>query len=268
MLPTPTTNHVKFEMVYEPAEDSYLFLDTLSSETEKHFLQERFGLPLRPSGASKEQILAPSPVIAEIGTGSGVILAFVNAHAEIIFGRSDILTVGVDVNGHACQASQETVKIAAEEQFQQQKTHGYYIGNIIGNLTLPLRAGVVDVLIFNPPYVPTPKLPDLPQPETACGLVAMTSYEISSHLLALSYSGGANGMETTDKLLALLPDTLSPRGVAYILLCAQNKPKAVKERLLAWGSDWAVEVVGSSGKKAGWEKLQIIKIWRKNAPII
>lgn len=81
-------------------------------------------------------------------------------------------------------------------------------------------------------------------------------------------------METTDRLIASLPSTLSPRGVAYILLCAQNKPEVVKERIRAWspsspssseaerGQKWKAETVGFSGKQAGWEKLQIVRIWR------
>lgn len=70
-------------------------------------------------------------------------------------------------------------------------------------------------------------------------------------------------METTDRLLSQLSEILSPdRGVAYILLCAQNKPEEVKSRIKGWGTGWAVETVGTSGKKGGWEKLQIIRIWR------
>ena len=115
---------------------------------------------------------------------------------------------------------------------------------------------MVDVLVFNPPYVPTPDLPALPE-----GKGRLSSFEEDSHLLALSYAGGADGMETTDRLLDALPEILSPdRGCAYILLCAQNKPDKVKERISAWGAAWKVETVGRSGKKAGWEKLQIIRI--------
>ena len=88
MLPTPSTDHVDFERIYEPAEDSYLLLDTLSSESEKAFLRERF------SSLSQEQHIPP-PFVVEIGTGSGVIISFVDAHVGIIFGRSDILTAGL-----------------------------------------------------------------------------------------------------------------------------------------------------------------------------
>lgn len=263
MLPTPSTGHVAFERVYEPAEDSFLLLDTLSSEAEKAFLQDRFGLPvLQERSPGETRTPEASPVVAEVGTGSGVILAFVNAHAQTIFGRSDILTVGVDINVYACKATEETVRIAAQEQSQQLKSPGHYLGNLVGDLTTPLRSGIVDVLVFNPPYVPTPELPSLPVAENASQIIQMPSFEDDSYLLSLSYAGGTDGMETTNRLLDTLPETLSQNGVAYILLSALNKPDFVKEQVRGWRPDWLVETVGSSGKKAGWEKLQIIRIWR------
>lgn len=251
MLPTPSTSHVAFERVYEPAEDSYLLLDTLSSDSEKAFLQRRF---------SSNPTASASPLVVEIGTGSGVVLSFVHAHTEILFGRTDVLTAGVDVNNYACEATVGTVKVAEQEQAAEGKPHGFYLGNLLGDLTGPLRPSMVDVLIFNPPYVPTPELPDLP---TLSDTPAQPSFEGDSHLLALSYAGGADGMETTDRLLDALPEILHPkRGCAYILLCAQNKPEDVKQRIRNWGEQWGVETVGTSGKKAGWEKLQIIRINR------
>jgi release factor glutamine methyltransferase len=255
MLPTPSTSHVAFERVYEPAEDSYLLLDTLSLEAEKAFLQVRF---------NRTPTNSPSPFVVEIGTGSGVVLSFVNAHSETLFGRSDILTAGVDVNRFACVATQRTVSVAEQDHATQEKTHGFYLGTVVGDLTSPLRPYMVDVLIFNPPYVPTPDLPELPNESIDAG---QPSFETDTHLLALSYAGGADGMETTNRLLDALPEILSnDRGCAYVLLCAQNKPVEVKQRVRSWGEGWGVETVGSSGKKAGWEKLQIIRIWRIAQP--
>ncbi|TVY83428.1 eRF1 methyltransferase catalytic subunit [Lachnellula suecica] len=251
MLPTPSTSHVAFERVYEPAEDSYLLLDTLSSESEKSFLRQRF------NNASAKK--SPSPLVVEIGTGSGVVLSFIDAHGETIFGRADVLTAGVDVNVHACKATIQTVRVAEEEQVTQSKSHGFYLGNIAADLTTSLRIGEVDVLVFNPPYVPTPDLPDVLPGETR------DSFEVDSHLLSLSYAGGEDGMEVTNRLLDSLPSILNKeRGCAYILFCAQNKPDLVKERIMNWGKGWTAETVGSSGKKAGWEKLQIVRIWRES----
>jgi len=255
MLPTPSTSHVPYERVYEPAEDSFLLLDTLSSESERAFLHQRFSQLLNGTALND----FPSPLVVEVGTGSGVVLSFLHAHTESILGRPDILTAGVDVNRYACKATEETVRVAEIEQRTQALSHGFYLGNILGDLTSFIRPGKVDLLIFNPPYVPTPELPRLPDEEVKTA----TAYEDDSHLLSLSYSGGIDGMETTNRLLLSLPEVLNhSRGCAYILLCAQNKPEKVKEQISSWGSAWAVETAGISGKKGGWEKLQVLRIWR------
>ncbi|KAI1083177.1 methyltransferase domain-containing protein [Whalleya microplaca] len=246
MLPTPDTSHVAYERIYEPAEDSFLLLDTLSSITETSFLQDRFrhGVPL----------------VVEIGPGSGVVIAFVHAQAEIIFGSRNILTAAVDVNGYACKATSDTARKAALEN---PATHGHYLGAFQGDLVTPLKDRSVDVLVFNPPYVPTPDLPKQPEQADMPQLGANPSFDDDSWLLSLSYAGGKDGMETTDRLIDSLPHVLSERGCAYILLCAQNKPEVVKARIRSLGDAWRVETVGTSGKQAGWEKLQIIRIWRE-----
>lgn len=253
MLPTPDTSHVSYSQVYEPAEDSFLLLDTISSANETTFLHNRFAAPH-----------SPIPLVVEVGTGSGVVIGFVNAQAFPIFG-SPILTAGVDVNSFACAATRTTVQKAIAEN---PKTHGQFLGALRGDLLSPLGPGQVDVLIFNPPYVPTEELP--PQDERLAGdgegaLGASARFERDSYLLSLSYAGGKDGMEITDKLIAALPGALSARGCAYILLCAGNKPEEVKSRIMALGPEWRVLTVGESGKQAGWEKLQIIRIWREEA---
>lgn len=111
--------------------------------------------------------------------------------------------------------------------------------------------------------MPTPDLP-APPPTELQELREKTTFAEDSHLLELTYAGGKDGMETTDRLIESLPEVLSERGVAYILLCAQNKPEEVKERMRALGGEgeWKAETVGTSGKQAGWEKLQIVRVWR------
>lgn len=241
MLPTPDTSHVSFNTIYEPAEDSYLLLDTLSSPAESAWLKARF---------HNRTLLA-----IEVGTGSGVVIAFLTANAEHIIGKS-IISLGVDVNSNACQATRRTVQKAIEDR----SSNSIYLGSINGDLCSALPSGTVDILIFNPPYVPSAALPDLPDANKSY----RDKFEHDSHLLSLSYDGGVDGMETTNRLLEQIPDVLSSVGVAYVLLCAQNKPAEAKERIkqLPTGP-WSVETVGSSGKKAGWEKLQIVRIWRE-----
>ncbi|KAK0295938.1 S-adenosylmethionine-dependent methyltransferase [Friedmanniomyces endolithicus] len=251
MLPTPSTSHVNHDHIYEPAEDSYLLLDTLASSTETKFLKDRFA----PATAS--------PLVLEVGTGSGVVLAFVTAHADSIFGRADIATIGTDVNPFACEATAETVRVAVTEQAKAGKIPGHFCDCINGDLSTALKHGSVDVLIFNPPYVPTEALPQSrPDMGSLDKSAPLADFERDSRLLALSYAGGADGMETTDRLLGQLPDVLSKRGVAYVLLCKQNRPEAVLKRIRDEPGGWNAEVVGTSGQKAGWERLCILRIWR------
>ncbi|OJI82930.1 S-adenosylmethionine-dependent methyltransferase [Aspergillus tubingensis] len=278
MLPTPCTSHVSFDTIYEPSEDSYLFLDTLSSSSESAWLTNHFS----PSTSS------PSPLLLEVGTGSGVVLAFLTANSHHILGRTDVLALGTDVNRNACLATRQTVLKAIEEQ-QQQKQQSQSVSTeesktsqikslisstLTSDLASPIRPHSIDILLFNPPYVPTPELPRLPSKEDndegdkEGGMSRSEKFERESYFLSLTYAGGKDGMEITERLLADIPRVLSQRGVAYVLLCAQNRPREVVERIVGWDGDlegarWCAELVGSSGVQAGWEKLVIVRVWRE-----
>ncbi|OAA56598.1 n-glutamine methyltransferase mtq2 [Niveomyces insectorum RCEF 264] len=260
MLPTPDTSHVPYSRVYEPAEDSFLMLDTLALPAETAFLQQRFGGGEADGEGEGEDDgdgdgdgdgdnttdaaddRSPPPLVVEVGSGSGVVLAFVVAQAAHLFGQRrrrrrgggrsgvgggvGVLALAVDVNAFACRATNETVR---------------------------------------------------PSSAAAAAATDDAAFARDAHLLELAYAGGRDGMETTDRLLAALPDVLSARGCAYILLCAQNRPEAVKARIRQWttataeeeedtptaGRCWRAETVGTSGRQAGWEKLQIVRIWRE-----
>lgn len=282
-LPTPSTAHLSFTTIYEPAEDTFLLLDLFSTPSEQSFLHTRFS----PTASS-----SPTPLILELGTGSGVVIAFLNAHARTIFGRRDgVLTLGVDVNEEACRGTKQTVEAAgaaAAAAVEMGKGRGVgvgrYMASLCADLTSCLRDGEVDVLVFNPPYVPTETLPELPtsvtteaKPPTTTSsesqeqaaeqavraAAAQAKFEREHHLLELSYAGGEDGMETTRRVLEGFPRLLSPRGVAYVLLCARNRPAEVKGWVEGWDGGWRVEVVAETGGKGGWERLVVLRIWRE-----
>lgn len=271
MLPTPSTSHVNTDRIYEPAEDSFLFLNTLSSKTEIRFLKDRFLGSIEPANGTTSP-----PLILEVGTGSGVVLAFLTAHAQEIFGRGDILSLGTDINPYACQASLQTVLQACQDGRMQHPTNlptqsviasKNLLAIMNADLATPIRTGLIDVLIFNPPYVPTSDLPNAARAELDCDGCVLNiksrTFKNDSHLLALSYAGGANGMEVTQRLLDDIPRILCPkRGIAYVLLCKQNNPDELIKYIHQWGPGWSVSVVGRSGKTGGWERLQILRIGR------
>ena len=255
MLPTPSTSHVDLDRIYEPAEDSFLLLDTLSSGSESAFLTKRF---------NRESKI---PLIVEIGSGSGVVLAFITAHSQAILGRTDALTLGVDINSFACTATRQTVIHACQETSRTTgdtcSPHATFVGCLNADLSSCLRYGAVDFIVFNPPYVPTAELPSSSNDVESTLTARPDNFEENPRLLSLSYSGGKDGMEVTNQLLDQLPLILNKEwGVAYILLCQQNKPESVVQRVQSWGNAWSIVIVGRSGRTGGWEKLQILRISR------
>jgi release factor glutamine methyltransferase len=285
MLPTPSTAHLSFARIYEPAEDTFLLLDTLSSASESAFLRARFSPRRRPRNGPRRgggRTSTPPPLILEVGAGSGAVLAFLAAHARAILGRADVAALATDVNEHACRGARDTVRLALAPAAARggAGAGAALLASLAADLAAPLRPRSVDVLVFNPPYVPTDEdpasllsrvaSPSPPSPtfsSPVCYLPGVSTFERDSDLLALAYAGGRDGMETTARLLADLDSLLDPvRGVAYVLLCARNRPEEVVARIRAeWGPGWAVERVGHSGKKAGWEVLQVLRIWRTGA---
>jgi release factor glutamine methyltransferase len=263
MLDTPDTAHVNFNRIYEPAEDSFFLLDTLSSPSETAFLQNRF-LNSTNSSSNSTNGAQDSILLVEAGPGSGVVLAFLTAHATEIFGDGKrVASLGVDVNEYACQATAHTVEKARRAKRSSSKGErvpAVFMDAVNGDLLTCLRSNSIDVLIFNPPYVPTE--------ETPVGIrqslnSSLSSFETDSKLLALSYAGGPDGMETTDRLLLDVPRALKAhRGIAYVLLCARNKPTEVMSIVnTSWGNGWTAELAAE--RKAGWERLFIVRIWQK-----
>jgi len=286
MLPTPDTSHVRFAAVYEPAEDSFLLLDALAAPAETAWLHARFApapppfasafstsscntsVPAQPDAA--QLALAPPsppPLVVEIGPGSGVVLAFLAANAPALLGRADALTLGVDANPLACSATHATLARNAPAAAQAP-----VLGAVAGDLTAPLRARSVDVLVCNPPYVPSEEIAPLVAAgaddvaggdgDGEGGTSAQRRFERDMRALALATDGGRDGMEVTGRLLEQLDSALSARGVAYVLLCARNRPEDVVRGVQTWGPAWRVSTVKTSGRQGGWERLQIVRIER------
>ena len=97
------------------------------------------------------------------------------------------------------------------------------------------------VLLFNPPYVPTP------------------ASELCGDGIERSWAGGERGREVLDRLLEQLDDLLSPAGVFFCVLIQQNDPADVRQLLHSRGFD--SDTVAH--RKAGREQLQVLKAWRR-----
>ncbi|KAF3273669.1 S-adenosylmethionine-dependent methyltransferase [Orbilia oligospora] len=233
-LPTPSTSHITSQPVYPPSEDSYLLLDAFSLPSEIAFISSRL-----PAGT-------PSPLLVEIGTGSGIVSAFLAAHAGVLFGRQDVITMGLDVSYTANTVTSTTISNTCSEH---PETSATFLDCMTSDLTSCLKPNCVDILVFNPPYVPTSEHPSLStlrdgkQQKVIVNSKSREDYDMEDYLFSLTYAGGDKGMETTDRLLDQLHEVLSERGVLYLLLCAGNRPPEVLGRVTAMESGWKMERV-------------------------
>ncbi|CCE62244.1 hypothetical protein TPHA_0C00880 [Tetrapisispora phaffii CBS 4417] len=222
MLPTPYVT-CDYEKVYEPSEDSFLLLDSL--EDEQLFLKDRFKNKLT--------------VVSEFGPGTGIVLTFMMQNHIPTMGNS--LYFGLDISPWAVKTTLETAK--------KNDCDKSYLDCIQTDLGSNLRNNQVDVLVFNPPYVPAEKVPLVPADEK----------DIHTWL-DLALEGGKNGMVVTQRVLDNLGNILSPDGVAYILFCAQNRPEEIVKDMID-NYSWKVELVKQ--RKAGWEVLSVYRFSRR-----
>jgi HemK-related putative methylase len=103
-----------------------------------------------------------------------------------------------------------------------------------------------DLVIFNPPYVPTEELSEDEDLD-----------EINGYDLAVN--GGQDGREIIDKFLDKLPLHLSEKGECYLLISSLNKPIEIIENLKQ--KNLNSEIIGT--KKLFFEELFVLKInWK------
>ena len=140
----------------------------------------------------------------------------------------------MDVNPEACGCTLETCR-----------GHGVgpSVDALCADLLGPLRPrldGAVDVLLFNPPYVPTP------------------AEEVERGGIAAAWAGGERGRVVIDRVLPQVPHLLSPGGRMYMVALRENAPG----ELLAWGRELGLESEVVLERRADEEFLCVIRYVR------
>mgnify|MGYP003362311979 CR=1 FL=1 len=217
MLPTPDVKIADTEKVYDPAEDSFLLLDLFEK------LRDYF---------KEKQFVHKTPLVVEIGTGSGIVSTFINKH---IFPNGYF--IATDINPYSCVSALQTNKANATT---------FNFDAVRCDILSAVDDHVIDVLVFNPPYVPTDDVPSIP-----------TDKEEEYKWMDIALNGGPTGMDVTNKVLDSLEQKLSVSGEAYILFCARNKPKQITANFQNIHRNFKVEQV--IFRKAGWEELSVYR---------
>ncbi|KAH7883878.1 S-adenosyl-L-methionine-dependent methyltransferase [Phlebopus sp. FC_14] len=213
MIPTPDLAHLSHDdrlHVYDPSEDTFLLLDGL--------------------GQDAEELRRQKPTIClEIGSGSGCVSAFLGS----ILGSTAALYLCTDINDRASRCS-----------FATGNQNKIPLNPITCDLSRPLMTRLrhsVDILIFNPPYVPT---------EHEEAILAQRNADIAG-----SWAGGNDGMEVTSRLLEDVGVLLSKNGRFYLVALPENNIPDICQRMHHSGFQSQIVIQ----RRAGREHLHIIR---------
>lgn len=217
MFPTPVLSHFTrddYQKIYEPDADSFLLLDAL--ETKLNEISQRQPL-----------------IILEFGSGSGLATTFIAKH----FCSQSTLFFAIDINPHACLSTRRT--------FIQNGVHQKHCLNLIQcNLADPLidrLTSQVDLLLFNPPYVPT---------ETSD----------VKEVIERTYAGGKQGIEVIEKAIEQASRLLSAQGLFYMIALEENDFDTLKKLAEQVGLD--VQIVMK--RRTLIERLFVVEFQKKS----
>lgn len=183
-------------------------------------------------------------------SGSGCVISFFSK----LMAPLAVACVASDLNRKACDATRLT-------GLQNGCSIDVLNTSLAGGIRRPANAssssgasggehyhcGLFDVILYNPPYVPT------------------EHEEIYHHthdeegLLRAAWAGGIDGRYWIDQVIPLMPQLLSARGVLYMILLDANRPDDLRRE--------ALERYGLSSeivlrRRAGIEYLMVVKMWR------
>lgn len=169
--------------VYAPSDDTFLLLEVLAADSA--LLAAR-----RPC------------VCLEVGSGSGAVLAGLGDVLRRSGGRGPPpLLLATDKNSEAAQCSDRVLRL-----------HGTAAKGAVVRTAFASGLRVqADVVVCNPPYVPTPK-----EEMQGCGI-------------EVSWAGGDRGREMIDDLLPKVAVVLAPGGLFYLLCMEENEPNEILE---------------------------------------
>jgi len=184
----------------------------------------------RPGEAASGHGEGRDPVrVVDVGTGSGAI-----AVALAVALRRRRVTMGRHVTIAATDISPDALDLARENAVGHAAADGMrFIEADLLPPVLPDGGAPIDLVLANLPYVRTDAIADLP---------VASSFEPR-----LALDGGADGLDVVRALLARLPDTLTPDGVALFEIGSdqgESGPAAVAAVLPGWATSVAPDLAG------------------------
>jgi release factor glutamine methyltransferase len=233
--PVPDLSHLSYKAydnVYEPSHDSYLLIDAIFNE--KEFFQKHFLNAPTTTVTTTVTTNNNNNQINCVEIGPGTAIATITLHntlKDLKLQNTTSSFVMIDVNPVAVETARSTCELNGVTNYRV----------LHGDLVSPIeKNNKVDVLLFNPPYVPTP------------------SEEVGGDSISAAWAGGNKGREVLDRLLPDLNSLLSNRGVFYLIAVDENDVPELKERLAK--DEFSCDILMQKREKN--ENLMVLKIMR------
>ena len=199
--------------VYEPCDDSFALVDALL--------------------ADRSNLIEHKPRLCmEVGCGSGYVITSL----ALLLGEEShgVQFLATDTNPHAVRVTSETLEAHG--------VHAELINTDVASGLEKRLAGSVDVMVVNPPYVPTP--------EDEVGREGITS----------AWAGGEDGRCVIDRILPIADKLLSDKGWLYLVTLSSNHPLQLCLQMRQKGYASRIVLQRSTDE----ESLHIIKFWRES----
>lgn len=202
--------------VYEPCDDSFALVDALL--------------------ADRNHILEQQPRFCmELGCGSGYVITSL----ALMLGQegSRIHYFATDVNPHAAEVTRKTLE-----------AHGVHAEIVCTDIACAFQkrlAGMIDVVVVNPPYVPTPE------------------EEVGCEGITASWAGGEDGRQVINRILPVVDELLSDKGCLYMVTLTANNPSQICRLMMEKGYSSRIVVQRSTEE----ESLHVIKFWRERVSV-
>ena len=165
--------------------------------------------------------------IVDLGTGSGCIAI---ALAKALYG---VRILATDISRKAVAiAKRNAIRLGVNSQIT------FLTGNLFEPLERPGRLpqshlcreavfGRVDMIVSNPPYIPSPDLETL-------------APEIKDHEPTVALDGGEDGLDLTRRIIQTAPDYLAPGGT-LVLEMGWGQAVPIREWICQQGLPWEIE---------------------------
>jgi len=161
-------------------------------------------------------------------------------------GKQNHLFFATDINQHATRATSQTAF-----------DNDVFVEVIQTDLFFAMKERMknkIDILLFNPPYVPSSE-EEFKEIRTK----ALQGEEV----IDVAWAGGLHGTQVLDHLLPFLSEILSPCGYFYLVVIEENNPSQIISKLKSQGFHHKILVA----KRAANEMLYILKFFKENVTI-